>query len=152
MLIVLVLLVALVMAYGHAPLALGLSSLFRPQGQQPLRPPPSGQSAGGPAFPFFAIGVYFLFATIIYVLGGLFVAAGKLSKLANVGLIALAIVDNLLLIYTRTMPNIFFRRAIPWSCGWFPLGTVQVLIGQAIITLLCAYLLYRPRTYKISSP
>lgn len=151
-LMVLVLLVALVMAYGHAPLALGLSSLFRPQGQQPPpRPPPSGQAAGGPAVPFFAIGTYFLVATIIYVVGGLFVAAGKLFKLANLGLIVLAIVDNLLLIYTRTMPNIFFRRAIPWSWGWFPLGTVQVLIGQVIITLPCAYLLYGSRTSRISS-
>ncbi len=145
MLIVLVLLVALVMAYGHAPLALGISSLFRPQGRQPPPPSTSGQAARG-RFSFFAIGVYFLFATIIYVLGGLLVATGKLFKLANIGLIVLAIVDNILLIYTRTMPNIFFRRAIPWSWSWFPLGTVQVFVGQAIIITLCMILLYRSKT------
>ena len=137
-----ILLDALIMAVGHAPLALGISSLFRPPGQPP---PPSGQAAGR-AFSFFSvIGAYFLFATILYVLGGIFVVSGKLSKLANLGLIILAIIDNLLLIYTRTMPNIFFRRTIPWSWGWFPLGTVQILIGQSIIILLCAILLYKPR-------
>lgn len=134
------------MAVGHAPLALGISFLFRPPGSQP--PPPSGQRAGG-AFSFFsAIGAYFLFAAILYVLGGIFVVSGKLSKLANLGLIILAVIDNLLLIYTRTMPNIFFRRTIPWSWGWFPLGTVQILIGQSIIIVLCAILLYKPRLQR----
>lgn len=140
-----ILLDALIMAVGHAPLALGISFLFRPPGSQP--PPPSGQRPGG-AFPFSAIGAYFLLATILYVLGGIFVVSGKLFKLANLGLIILAIIDNLLLIYTRTMPNIFFRRAIPWSWGWFPLGTVQILIGQTIIIVLCAFLLYKLRLQK----
>ena len=78
---------------------------------------------------------------IVYILGGVFVAWGKLFKLANVGLIVLAVIDNLLLIDTRTMPNIFLGRIIPWSWGWFPLGTVQVLVGQLIIIVLCAVLL-----------
>jgi hypothetical protein len=133
----LVLLDALLMAYGHMPLSLGLAFLFRPAG----RPPPSGPPPGAFSF-FFLLGSYFLIATIIYILGGILVASGKLFKLANIGLIILAVVDNVLLIYTRTMPNIFFRRMIPWSWEWFSLGTVQILIGQAIIVVLCAYLLY----------
>jgi len=128
------------MAYGHATLALGISFLFRRPGSRPPPPPPS-QAIFHPVFPFFAIGAYFLIATILYVLGGVFVASGKLFKLANVGLIALAVIDNLLLIDTRTMPNIFLGRIIPWSWGWFPLGTVQVLVGQLIIIVLCAVLL-----------
>ena len=129
------------MAYGHAPLSTGLSFLFRRPGQLPPPPPPLTQVIFHPVFPFVAIGAYFLFATIVYFLGGVFVASGKLFKLANVGLIVLAVVDNLLLIYTRSMPNIFIGRIIPWSWGWFPLGTVQVLLGQSLIIVLCAILL-----------
>jgi len=132
---------AFLMAFGHAPLSLGISFLFRRPGQQPPPPPPSTQAIFHPVFPFSAIGAFFLFATIVYVLGGVFVASGKLFKLANVGLIILAVVDNLLLIYTRTMPNIFLGRIIPWSTGWFPLGTVQVLLGQILMIVLCAILL-----------
>jgi hypothetical protein len=137
----LVLIDAFLMAFGHMPLSLGLAFLFRPAG----RPPPSGPPPGMFSF-FFLLGSYFLIATIIYILGGILVASGKLFKLANIGLIILAVVDNVLLVYTRTMPNIFFRRMIPWSWEWFPLGTVQILIGQAIIIVLCAYLVYTRRS------
>jgi len=132
---------AFLMAYGHITLSLGLSFLFRPSGGRPPPPPPTSQVIFHPVFPFFAIGAYFLIATIVYILGGVFVASGKLFKLANVGLIVLAVVDNLLLVDTRTMPNIFLGRIIPWSTGWFPLGTVQVLLGQCILIVLCAILL-----------
>ena len=142
---VIVALDAFLMAYGHVTLSLGLSFLFRPSGGRPPPPPPTGQVIFHPAFPFFAIGAYFLIATIVYILGGVFVASGKLFKLANVGLIILAVVDNLLLIDTRTMPNIFLGRIIPWSTGWFPLGTVQVLIGQSLLIVLCAVLLKQSR-------
>lgn len=129
---------ALIMAYGHAPLALFLGSLFR-TGGPPVRP-----LAGPPgALTFFlALGGYFLFATIIFVLGAIFVASGKLFKLANFGLIVMALVDDVLLVYTRTVPNnIFFNRIVPWSWDWFPrLGTVQVLVGQTILIVLCAIL------------
>lgn len=118
---VLVLLDALIMAVGHVPLIRAL-------------------------FFFFPIGAYFLFATVVYVLGGIFVVANKLFKLSNVGLIIMAVVDNLLLIYTRTMPNIFFPRTIPWSWDWFPLGTVQIFIGQTILIVLCAILLYKTKS------
>lgn len=103
-------------------------------------------------FSNFPIGAYFLFATVVYVLGGIFVAAGKLFKLANFGLIILAIFDNLLLGYTRTMPNIFFYRIIPWSWEWFPVGTVQVFIGQLLVVILCAVLLYKPGLQKAQQP
>jgi hypothetical protein len=139
---------ALIMALGHAPLALFLGPIVRPP---PVRPPTNVTStrgpgaAGGQALPFVAIGAYFLIATILYVLGGIFVVWGRLFKLSNLGLIILALLDNVLLIYTRIMPNIFFQRPIPWSWGWFPLGTVQILIGQLIITVPCAILLYKPK-------
>jgi hypothetical protein len=126
------------MAYGHAPLALFISAFFRTGA--PVRPPPGGLPPGGFGM-FFGIGAYFLFATIIYVLGAIFIASGKLFRLSNVGLFVLALVDNVLLVYTRAMPNVFFNRIIPWSWSWYPrLGTVQVLIGQAILMVLCAYL------------
>jgi len=86
------------------------------------------------------IGGYFLVSTVIFVLGAVFVASGKLFKLANIGLIALAIIDEILLVYTRTMSNIFFQRTIHWSWGWQPLGTVQILVGQAVLIVLCAML------------
>jgi uncharacterized membrane protein YphA (DoxX/SURF4 family) len=145
---IIVLIDALFMALGHAPLALGVSSLFRPS-----RPPPSprgssGSPPGGGGFPFIGIGAYFLFALIVYILGGILVASGRLFKLANWGLIVMAVVDNILLIYTRSMPNIFFRRVIPWSWEWFPVGTVQILIGQALIVVLCLILLYKPDSTK----
>jgi hypothetical protein len=131
---------AFIMAYGHVTLSLGLSFLFRPSGGRPP-PPPSGQAIFHPVFPFSVIGAYFLIATIVYVLGGFFVASGRLFKLANTGLIVLAVLDNVLLIYTRTMPNIFLGRIIPWSTGWSPLGTVQVLLGQCLLIVVCAVLL-----------
>ena len=142
---VIVALDAFMMAYGHVTLSLGLSFLFRPPGGRPPPPPPSGQAVFHPVFPFSAIGAYFLIATVVYILGGIFVGSGKLFKLANVGLIILAVVDNVLLIYTRTMINIFLGRIIPWSWGWFPLGTVQVLVGQSLLVVFCAVLLKESR-------
>jgi hypothetical protein len=136
---VIVALDALVMSYGHAPLALFIGSLFR-TGGPPMRPPPGGLPPGGFVF-FFALGGYFLFATIIFLLGAIFVASAKLFRLANFGLIVMSVVDDLLLVYTRTMPNVFFNRVIPWSWDWFPrLGTVQVLVGQTLLMVLCAIL------------
>ena len=147
-----VLLVALAMAFGHMPLALFLGSLMRPESVRPpqgSRPPGAG---GGSPFPFTAIGAYFLISTILFALGGILVVSGRLFKLANVGLIILAALDNVLLIYTRSMPNIFFQRSIPWSWGWFPLGTVQIFIGQAIIIVLCAILILRPKFLQTRQP
>jgi hypothetical protein len=86
------------------------------------------------------IGGFFLVSTIIYVVGAIFTASGKLRELTNFGLIAMAIIDEILLIYTRTMPNIFFNRMIHWSWGLYPLGTVQIFIGQAVLIVLCAIL------------
>jgi len=136
---VIVVLDSLLMAFGHAPLALFLRQLFM-MGGPPARPLSSGPPGG---FGFFtAIGAFFLFATIIYILGAIFVASGILFKLANFGLIVMAIVDNILLVYTRTVQgNIFFNRIVHWSWDWFPrLGTVQVLVGQTILIVLCAIL------------
>jgi hypothetical protein len=117
---VVVFLVALTMAWGHAPI---IRSIFFS----------------------FELGAYFLFATVVYVLCGILLLARRLFKLANVGLILMAIVDNLLLVYTRTMPNIFFRRVVPWTWEWNPLGTVQIFVGQLIIIVLCALLLYKSK-------
>ena len=85
----------------------------------------------------FLIGLYFLVSTIVYLLGAVFTGLGKLFKLTNYGLIAMAVIDELLLIYTREMPNAIFSRTLSWSTGWFPLGTVQVFIGQLILIVLC---------------
>ena len=95
-----------------------------------------------------SIGGYFLVSTIIYVLGAIFIASGKLFKLANFGLILMAIVDNILLVYTRTMPSIFFHRVIPWSSSLYPIGTIQIFVGQAIVIVLCAVLYKTGRTKK----
>ena len=92
----------------------------------------------GPFPMAFLIGLYFLVSTIIYLLGAILAPLGKLFKLTNYGLIAMAVIDELLLIYTREMPNIIFNRVIHWSTGWYPLGTVQVLVGQLILIVLCA--------------
>jgi uncharacterized membrane protein len=117
---VLVLLDSLLVAYGHVPIIRAI-------------------------FFSFSIGGYFLFATVVFILGGIFVAANKLFKLSILALVILAIVDNLLLIYTRIMPNIFFHRMLPWSWGWVPLGTVQVLVGQTVLIVLCA-ILYKTKS------
>ncbi len=135
---------ALVMALGHAPFALGLSILFRPAGRQPPRPPSGGPPAGGLAF-FPAIGAYFLVFTVLYILGAILLATGKFYRSTTWGFAAMSVIDNLLLIYTRTMPNIFFGRMLPWSWTLFPVGTVEVLLGQLIITILCVILLYKPK-------
>ena len=87
-----------------------------------------------------AVGGYFLVSTIIYILGAVFIASGKLFKLSNFGLITLAIIDEILLVYTRTMPNIFLHRVASWSWSLFPPGTVEILVGQALIIILCAIL------------
>jgi len=106
-----------VMAMGHAPLIRVIGGRF------PM------------AFP---IGLYFLVSTLIYLLGTVFSALGKFFKLTNYGLIAMAVIDELLLMYTRETPSYISRHALPWSTGWFPLGTVQVFIGQLILIVLCA--------------
>jgi uncharacterized membrane protein YphA (DoxX/SURF4 family) len=117
----LVLLDAFYMAIGHAPLIRAV-------------------------FFSFQIGAFFLFSTLIYVIGGILVICGKLFKLANVGLILMAIIDNVLLVYTRTMPNIFFSKVIPWSSHWFPVpGTIQIFFGQTIIVVLCCVLLLKAK-------
>jgi len=117
----LVLLDAFYMAVGHAPLIRAI-------------------------FFSFQIGAFFLFSTLIYVIGGILVMSGKLFRLANGGLILMAIIDNILLVYTRTMPNIFFLRVIPWSSHWFPVpGTIQIFFGQAIIVVLCCVLLFNTK-------
>jgi hypothetical protein len=108
---------SIVMAIGHAPIIRAIAGPF------PLS---------------FLIGLYFLVSTVIYLLGAIFAGLGKLFKLTNYGLIAMAVIDELLLIYTREMPNVIFRHAVSWSTGWFPLGTVQVFIGQLILIVLCA--------------
>ena len=130
---------SLLMAYGHAPLALFLASFFR-TGGLPVRPP-AGLPPGGFGF-FFALGAYFLFSTIVYFLGAIFVASRLFYKFSNLGLIVMAVVDNILLVYTRTVPgNIFFNRIVPWSWSWVPkLGTVQVLVGQTVLIVFCAIL------------
>ena len=107
---------SIVMAVGHAPLIRVITSSF------PM------------AFP---VGLYFLVSTIIYLLGAVFASLGKLFKLTNYGLIAMAVIDELLLIYTREMPNAIFGHVIRWSTSWFPVGTVQVFIGQLILIMLC---------------
>jgi hypothetical protein len=127
LLAVLVLVDALILAVGHVPIIRAI-------------------------FFSFSIGAYFVFAIVVYVVGGILVLAGKLYRLANFGLIILAVVDNILLIYTRTMPNIFFQRIIPWSWEWFPPGTGQIFIGQVIIIVLCAILLYKPDMKKPQQP
>jgi hypothetical protein len=97
-------------------------------------------------FFLFTVGAYFLVATVLYVLGGLAasLARGRLFKIANLGLILLAIVDNLLIIYTRTLPSIFFGgRIVPWSMGWDPPGAVQVFLGQILLIILSGIILLR---------
>ena len=107
---------SLFMAIGHAPLIRVITAPF------PMA---------------FMIGLYFLVSTIIYLLGAIFSGLGKLFKLTNGGLIAMAVIDELLLIYTREMPNVLFGHMVPWSTGWYPLGTVQIFIGQLILIVLC---------------
>jgi hypothetical protein len=91
------------------------------------------------SFPLaFLIGLYFLVSTIIYVLGAAFTGLGKLFKLTNYGLIVMAVIDELLLIYTREMPNIIFGHTLSWSISWVHVGTVQVFLCQLILIVLCA--------------
>ena len=108
---------SIVMAIGHVPLIRVITSPF------PMA---------------FLIGLYFLVSTIIYLLGAIFAGLGKLFKLTNYGLIAMAVIDELLLLYTREMPNALFGHPIHWSTGWYPLGTAQVFIGQLFLIVLCA--------------
>ena len=105
------------MALGHAPLIRVITSPF------PMA---------------FMIGLFFLVSTAIYVLGAIFAALGKLFKLTHYGLIAMAVIDELLLIYTREMPNIIFSHPLHWSSSWTHVGTLQVFIGQLILIVLCA--------------
>jgi hypothetical protein len=108
---------SLVMAIGHAPIIRVITGPF------PL-----------PAL----IGLYFLVATIIYLLGAILSGLGKLFKLTNYGLIAMAVIDELLLVYTHNMPNAIFGHAIPYSTAWFPPGAAQIFFGQLILIVLCA--------------
>jgi hypothetical protein len=100
------------------------------------------------------IGAYFLVATALFFAGGIvaFLASGMLFRIANFGLILLAIIDNLLIIYTRTFPNIFFGRIVPWSMGWNPPGTVQFFVGQLVMIFLSGLLLFKVKSVGASMP
>jgi hypothetical protein len=100
------------------------------------------------------IGAYFLVATVLFFAGGIvaFLASGMLFRIANFGLILLAIIDNLLVIYTRTFPNIFFGRIVPWSTGWNPPGTVQFFVGQLVMIFLSGLLLFKVKPAAASMP
>lgn len=97
-----------------------------------------------PAFMFSLIGGYFLVATVLFAVGGLLVwfGSGRLFKVGALGLILMAILDNSLIFYTRTLPSVFFRgRILRWSMEWYPPGTVQFFVAQLILIILAVLLL-----------
>ncbi len=102
-------------------------------------------------FRFPLVGGYFLVSLILFLIGGITVAiAGdKLFKFANVGLILLSIIDNALIVYTRTIPSPLFNgRVLSWSTGWFPTGVVQVFVLQTLLIIISAYALKNARLTK----
>lgn len=99
-------------------------------------------------FFLFPVGAYFLVATVLYFVGGLAasILSRRLFKVANLGLILLAVIDNLLIVYTRTFPSVFFGgRIVAWSMGWDPPGAVQVFVGQILMMILSGILLFRSK-------
>ena len=88
---------------------------------------------------------FFLVTTILFLVGGLAVACRKVSKLAVVGLLALSIIDEVLLVLTRTVPTPFFGgRILAWSVT-VPPSSVEVLILQLAIIILTGYALTRKK-------
>lgn len=94
------------------------------------------------------VGVYFLVAAILFAFGGLVasLSSGKLFRSANLGLIVLSILDNVIIFYTRIFPlSILGGRVLSWSTSWIPPGAVQVLIAQIVMIILSALVLLRSK-------
>ena len=94
-----------------------------------------------------SIGGYFLVATILFAAGGFAaLTSGKLFKPAVIGLFALSLIDNLLILVTTSVATpLSGGQVFGWSTDWMPPGQVQVLIAQIILMLLTGYVLLAKR-------
>src|SRR5208282_756281 len=87
------------------------------------------------------IPLFFLIATVLFAVGGLaLLTSSKLAKTAVNGLLALAIIDSILILLTRTMAMPFAPggRMLAWSMGSWPPGVLWVLILQIILIIIIA--------------
>jgi len=87
-------------------------------------------------------GLYFLITAILFAVGGFAVlSTGKLFKPAVVGLLLLALIDNILIVITASFATpLSGGQAYGWDAGLNPPGQLPVFIVQVVLMILAAYL------------
>jgi hypothetical protein len=91
--------------------------------------------------------LYFLVTALLFAAGGIAaLSTGKLSKLAIPGLLALALIDNILIVITASFATpLSGGQAYGWATDLNPPGQVPVFIIQVVLMILTAYLLLSKR-------
>jgi hypothetical protein len=85
-------------------------------------------------------GLYFLVTALLFAAGGIAaLSTGKLSKLAIPGLLALALIDNILIVITASFATpLSGGQAYGWATDLNPPGQVPVFIVQIVLIILTA--------------
>lgn len=88
----------------------------------------------------FVNGLYFLITAILFAAGGIAaLSSGTLSRLAIPGLLALALIDNILIVITASFATpLSGGQAYGWATDLNPPGQVPVFILQLILIILTA--------------
>ena len=87
-------------------------------------------------------GLYFLVTAILFAIGAFAVlSSGKLFKPAIIGLILLAVIDNILIVITASFATpLSGGQAYGWATDLNPPGQVPVFIVQVVLIILAALL------------
>jgi len=87
-------------------------------------------------------GLYFLVTAILFAIGAFAVlSSGKLFKPAIIGLILLAVIDNILIVITASFATpLSGGQAYGWATDLNPPGQVPVFIVQVVLIILAASL------------
>ena len=92
-------------------------------------------------------GLYFLVTAILFAIGAFAVlSSGKLFKATIIGLILLAVIDNILIVITASFATpLSGGQAYGWATDLNPPGQVPVFIVQVALIILAASLWFSVR-------
>jgi hypothetical protein len=89
-------------------------------------------------------GLYFLISGILFLAGGvLALTAGKWFRPAVMGLLVLALIDNILIVITASFATpLSGGQAYGWATDLYPPGQVPVFIIQIVLVILAGAALF----------